>query len=145
MKKLLASFALAIAALGMVGGTASAATNHMTARQVANKLVRLGCHATPPDPSTVNIDVGIKAKAELDCTIAGEDVTINEYRNAQQLAYSDMMAKGIGCVYLKAFGMTGAVFVEAENWSVTPSTAITAHAIQRALGHESKVITIHCS
>ena len=112
----------------------------MTAQQLAAKLAPLGCKAMPP--SDTSEDIGIKPKTELDCTINGEDVTIDEYLNAQQVAHNDGLAKGVGCAFAKSFGLTELNYVEDDNWTVSPDTTSTAQAIQRALG--GKLITLHC-
>jgi hypothetical protein len=144
MKKLLASLALAIAAFGMVGGSASAATT-MTARQVAAKLVRLGCKAASP---TDGWYVGsIKPKTELVCTVNGEDVTIDEFRNAGERSYNNMLAKRVGCVDFMPFGITGAIFIEADDLYVSSTTVTTAHLLQHAIGNGNGngTFTIHCA
>ncbi len=118
---------------------------YMTAEEIAAKLVPLGCSAEPPAPDSTNIDVGaIKPKNELDCTIISEDVEIDEYLNAQQVAYNSNLAKGVGCSLAKQFGLKDLPYVVGYNWTVSPSTTATAQQIKTAIGGHSAVVTIHC-
>jgi hypothetical protein len=117
----------------------------MTAEQVAAKLVPLGCQATPPAPSSGSISLGeIKPVTELECTISGEEVTIDEYMTAQQVAYNMGLAKGVGCTIAKQFGLTDLVWVEGANWTVSPKTTPTAEAIKNAINDGAKVVSVHC-
>ncbi len=107
----------------------------MTARQVATHLTRLGCHATPGSANSGG--VGINPQVELDCTIYGENVMIDEYRNAEQVAYNMQFYKGMGCQMARAFGFTGAQpCVLGSDWIVTPQTAPTARRDQD--GHRER-------
>jgi hypothetical protein len=115
----------------------------MTAEQVAAMLTPLGCAATPASPSTVNLG-GIKPVNSLDCTINGEDVGIDEYLTAEQLAYNMNLAKGVGCSIAKQFGVTVAYYVNGYNWSVTPKTAVTAGQIKNAIADDAKINSLHC-
>jgi hypothetical protein len=113
----------------------------MTAQEIAGKLAPLGCNATPASPSQATY--GIKPVTSLECTISGESVTIDEYLNAQQVAYNANLAKGAGCAIAKGFGITDFVYVMGPNWTVTPQTAGTAQKIQQAIG-AGKIVSIHC-
>jgi hypothetical protein len=116
----------------------------MTAQEIASKLVPLGCNATPAAPSTINLG-DIKPVTSLECTISGEHVGIDEYVNAQQVAYNMKLAQGVGCQIAKQFGVSGeAAYVLGTNWMVTPKTAPTADAIQKAIG-AGTIKTLHCS
>jgi hypothetical protein len=122
--------------------TTTKPSGHMTAQEIATKLIPLGCNATPASPSTINVG-DIKPVTSLECTISGESVSIDEYVNAQQVAYNARLAKGIGCQFAKQFGMTEIVYVVGTNWTVTPSTAPTAEAIKKAIG-AGTIVTLHC-
>jgi hypothetical protein len=116
----------------------------MTAQQIAAKMAPLGCSATPAPPSTVNLG-GIKAKTELECTINGEDVSIDEYLNAEQVSYNMKLAQTVGCSFAKQFGFTGnQEYVLGFNWIVTPKTASTAQSIKNAIGDGAKITVVHC-
>lgn len=123
--------------------TISAANaGYMTAQQVAARLAGLGCTATPATRNEAG--GGIQPVSSLDCTINGEPVMIDEYRNADQVASQIQLAKGPGCAIAKQFGVTSASYVVGVNWTVTPKTEITAKAIRDAIGGTAKVDTIHC-
>jgi hypothetical protein len=122
--------------------TTKAPSGHMTAQEIASKLAPLGCNATPAAPSTVNLG-GIKPVTELECTISGEDVSIDEYVNSQQVSYNMKLARSVGCQIAKQFGVTEAVFVVGTNWTATPKTAPTANSIQKAIG-QGTIVTIKC-
>jgi hypothetical protein len=113
----------------------------MTAQEIGTKLAPLGCAATPAPPSTVNLG-GIKPVNSVECTINGEDISIDEYLNAQQVAYQADLAKGVGCSLAKQFGISDLYDVQGYNWTVTPKTASTAQAIQNTIG--GKVVHITC-
>ena len=118
----------------------------LTAQQIGDKLRPLGCTAAPPAPSTGDINIGgIKPKAELDCTVNNESVTIDEYLNAQQVSYNMNLAKGIGCSFAKSFGLTDLAYDSADNWTVSPSTLATTQFIQHTLGGSAKTSVIHCN
>ncbi len=131
---LLGAMAAISLGLGTFAGTATAlaSTPHFTAKQVAARLLRLGCHATPQSPT---MDMGfISPRAELDCSVNGEDVTIDQYANAEQVAVNLGMFHGIGCDYAKAFGITTVAWVQEANVTVSPQTVGTARQLQHALG-----------
>jgi hypothetical protein len=139
----LAGLALAGAAVAGLAAPASAAP-YMTAGQVAAHLARLGCHATAPAPGA-SVDIGIKPKVELECTIADEDVTIDEYRTSQQLAYMVKFAQGYGCQLAKAFGETGPFYsVRGSNWDVSAKTLPTTYRVKAAIGNGARVSVIPC-
>jgi hypothetical protein len=100
----------------------------------------LGCAATA---STSQEIVGIKPVNSLDCTINGENVSIDEHLNAQQVQHNVDLAKGVGCSLAKQFGLNDIYYVQGYNWTVSPNTASTAQAIQMAIG-AGKVVHIHC-
>jgi hypothetical protein len=113
----------------------------MTAEEIGTKLAPLGCAAKPAQ--TGGIDYGnIKPVNSLECTINGENIEIDEYLNAQQVAYEEDIAKGVGCSLAKQLGIRDIYYVRGYNWTVTPNTASTAQAIQKIIG--GKVVHIHC-
>jgi hypothetical protein len=141
--------AIAAAATGCTGATAApshtpAATATMTAQQIADLLAPLGCEAKPQTDS--NWAGGITPKAELECTINGEHVNIAEYLNAEQVAATLNLAKSLGCVIAKGFGVTGDQdYVTGLNWLVDAQTASTSQAIKTAVGDGATIGVTHCS
>ena len=132
---------------GSTSSTASSTTKaapagHMTAQEIASKLTPLGCNAMP---ATSNNDTlgGIKPVTELECTISGESVTIDEYVNSQQIAYNNQIVKGAGCALAKGFGVTQFIYVAGSNWTVSASTLPTVQAIQKAIG-AGTIVNIKC-
>jgi hypothetical protein len=115
----------------------------MTAQEIGAKLAPLGCAAKPASPSNINFG-DIKPVNSLECTINNEDTSIDEYLNAQQVAYEVKLAETAGCSLLKQFGISDSYYVQGYNWTVTPKTASTTQAIQKAIG-AGKVQHLHCS
>ena len=120
--------------------TTTSTVAKMTAQKLADKLAPLGCAATTEDTSTA---MGIKPAHALKCTISGEEVSIQEYRSAQQVEVNMNFAKGLGCAMAKGFGINEVHIVTADNWTVAPQTLNTAQAIQKAIG-EGNIENIHC-
>ena len=116
------------------------AASTVTAAQVAAKLAPLGCHASPGDTSG---DTGTKPQAELDCTIGGEDVTIDQYANTGQVSQIASQAKA-GCQVAKQAGMTGLYWVADANVTIAADTAAAVQRIQHALGGDAKLMSVHC-
>jgi hypothetical protein len=114
----------------------------MTAQEIAAKLAPLGCAATPSSASTGGI--GITPVTELSCMINGEDITIDEYRNAQQVSYTMTLSQGPGCAIAKQFGIKQGYYVQGYNWIVTPKTASTGQAIKNAIGDGAKLTVVNC-
>jgi hypothetical protein len=81
---------------------------------------------------------------ELDCSINGEDVTISEYRNSEQVEHNMNLVSGIGCQIAKRFGIKDLHWVHGENWTVSPDTKSTAEAIKNTIGGDAKVKSEHC-
>ena len=126
--------------------TSTRPAGYMTAQEIASKLAPLGCVATPSSPSARTFSLGeISPVAALDCTVSGEDVTISEYLNAQQVATNIQVARGQGCIIAKQSGVTNALLVVGTNWAVHwPKTTGTAQAIEKAIGDGAKIVSIHC-
>jgi|GEM_PF-6557384 len=127
MKRIIA---LTIVALALAGCSAKAATT-MTATQIASKLSAIGCSPTEDDTST---DIGIKPVSSLSCTIDGENVTVEEYRSAAQVASQAALAKGFGCIMAKSFGVTSFSYVQGNNWTASAQTKGTVEKMQSAIG-----------
>jgi hypothetical protein len=106
---------------------------HMTAQEIATKLAPLGCNATPSAPSTMNLG-DIKPVTSLECTISGENVSIDEYVNAQQVSHNLQLARTTGCQIAKQFGVTEAFYVIGPNWLIQSKTVPTATSIRKAIG-----------
>jgi hypothetical protein len=116
----------------------------MTAQELGAKLAPLGCTAKPSPPDTINLDVDIKPVNSYECTINGEQVTSDEYLNAQQVQHNAGLAKSVGCSFAKQFGLSDLNYVIGYNWTVSPDTASTAQSIKNTIGGNAKVVTIHC-
>jgi hypothetical protein len=116
----------------------------VTARGIAAKLVPLGCVGKPVPAADINEVGGIKPKVQLSCTINGESITIDQYRNAQQVAYNDRMLKGVGCTILKGFGITDVSFVTDGATTTQAATTRTAQQIHHRLGHGASIMSVHC-
>jgi hypothetical protein len=118
----------------------------LTVGQVAGMLIPLGCHASP-DTST-EIGGGITPKARQTCTINGENVSIDEYITAEQVAYNMKLAKTVGCSIAKQMGFTGdQQYILASNVMMTADTPGTAQKIRNtvnAVGGNAKITTVHC-
>jgi hypothetical protein len=82
----------------------------------------------------------------LDCTINGEDVSIMEYLNAQQVGYMVDLAKGAGYSIAKQLGFTGdQPYIVGYNWIVTAKTVSTIQQMKDAIGDSGKITVVHCS
>jgi hypothetical protein len=115
----------------------------MTAQQVASRLESIGCQATA-NTAVTSIQLGITPVAELNCAVNGEQVTIDQYRDAQQLAAVNALVKGFACLFAKRMGVTSFSSVQGANWTaytMTESTVKGMHAALRA----GKIVTVKCS
>jgi hypothetical protein len=138
-----AGLAIVTTALAVTAtGAGASSVRPITAQQIAAKLVPLGCTATP-DTSTATF--GIKAKVELSCTINGENVSIDQYRNAAQIASNlTMVRSAFGCSMLKSFGLGSPSFVTDGLTTTAAQTQSTTAQIRHLLGHGATVTTVHC-
>jgi hypothetical protein len=142
----LAAAGLTLAACGGASTPGSAPAQpgraaSLNAVQIAARLAPLGCAA---QPDTTSVDIGIKPQRSLECSISGEDVSIDEYASGQQVASMMGMARGIGCSIAKQFGITDVAYVVAGTVTVSPQTAGTAQRIQDAIGAGTKLEKVHC-
>ncbi len=141
MRRVAGLLAAVVVLAACSGGSAHLPTTtgpHLTAAQVAAKLTRLGCNAAPPaDPGDPN------AVAELSCTIRGEDVTIDEYASASDLATAVGLAKSQGCPLLVQNGTKQFILVEGDNWGASAVSEATARAMAIAIG-VGRVVTTTC-
>ena len=126
--------------------TTTPSSGHMTAQQVADKLAPLGCSAKAATPTTREEVGGITAVAELKCAVNGNDVEIQEYRNAQEVEHNLNLAKTLGCSINKQLGIKDVYFARGENWYVESkgNSEATANAIKNAVGGNTKVAAVHC-
>ena len=132
----------ALAAASLVLGTAATASaSTVTAKQVAARLVPLGCHAAPSDGSST---IGIAPRVELYCSLNGEDVYVDQYRSQQQVTYNAGLMRSAGCSMLKAFGVSTAWWVQAGNVTVSAQTGPTTREIKRAIGRGAALETVRC-
>jgi hypothetical protein len=131
-------------ALTATAASAGASTRPMTAQRVAAKLIPLGCVSTLVPAANINQIGGIKPKVELSCTVNGESVYIDQYRNAQQVAYNENLVKGMGCAILKGFGITNVSFVTDGVTTTSAQTPATTAQIRHSLGHRATVMAVHC-
>jgi hypothetical protein len=133
---------LTTALVATASSAGASSVRPMTAQKVAAKLVPLGCTATP-DTSTATF--GIKAKVELSCTINGENVSIDQYRNAAQIASNlTMVRSAFGCSMLKSFGITDPSYITDGVTTTSAQTPATTAQIRHSLGHGATVTTVHC-
>jgi hypothetical protein len=136
------SIAATVTATG--SGAATPKPSHLTAQQIATKLASLGCVATRFTGNSVSVG-DIKPKVELDCTVNGESVSIQQYRNPEQVAFNMHLAKGIGCQIAKGFGETGDQdYILGGTTMTKADTATTTEQIRKAIGNGVKISVVHC-
>jgi len=124
---------------GTSSGSSASDGTYMTAAHVASKLSAIGCSPTK-DTST---GMGIKPVSSLTCTIDGENVTVQEYRSAEQVASQAALAKGFGCTMAKSFGVTSFSYVQGNNWIASAQTKGTVEKMQSAIG-AGDATSFHC-
>jgi hypothetical protein len=90
----------------------------MTAQQVADQLAPLGCQAT----ASSRLQLDVKPVSELDCIINGEQVTIDEFLNAEQIE----LMKTLECSPPSPLDVTTLIFVQGTNWMVSAGTVLMA-------------------
>jgi hypothetical protein len=134
---------LALAAIVSCSSPVGAATKpHPSAQGIAAKLAPLGCVASP---ATSSATIGIAPRVELNCTINGESVSINQYRNADQIKRNLTVAQSaFGCSILKSFGLGSESYVQSGTTLTTAQTRSTARQIKNAIGRGAKLATIQC-
>jgi hypothetical protein len=131
---------LAGLAAGGCGGDspeAAAAESYATPDSIATALGCSGYEHT--DKEDQEIGVGDEGQCEWD----NENVKLYTFKDQQQMANYEGMARSIGCEVGKAFGLTSFTEVVGSRWIVAPDSKTTSEKVAAKIG--GKVRTVECS